>query len=283
MMQKETTHRVWVIFTGRLLSRASCSIRQVYHTHTATASISRSEQEVRWETGYEEAMFMLMAPERWSWTKREKKRGRNRENGSQRKCGGEKEEIKADHLNTDRNVETQAFTFIRVWECWSSVSPVVFTNTEPTWLTLHPASPGHQRLPLAAWWDCPRSASSAACEDRETWLEVVETERRETEEETERFQCEYFRVWLLLVSSINLLSSPSIHWLDGCSVLCGQQYKTQRRTVCTHKIKQTKETHFYIWEAGTRESLAFVSIIEKQTRLLACWLLQSPHEADWKT
>lgn len=91
------------------------------------------------------------------------------------------------------------------------------------------------------------------------------------------------RVWLLLVSSINLLSSPSIHWLDGCSVLCGQQYKTQRRTVCTHKIKQTKETHFYIWEAGTRESLAFVSIIEKQTRPLACWLLQSPHEADWKT
>lgn len=35
-----------------------------------------------------------------------------------------------------------------------------------TWLTLHPASPGHQRLPLAAWWDCPRSASSAVCSDR---------------------------------------------------------------------------------------------------------------------
>lgn len=34
MMQKETTHRVWVIFTGRLLSRARCSIRQVYHTHS---------------------------------------------------------------------------------------------------------------------------------------------------------------------------------------------------------------------------------------------------------
>lgn len=35
-----------------------------------------------------------------------------------------------------------------------------------TWLTLHPAFPGHQRLPLAAWWDCPRSASSAVCSDR---------------------------------------------------------------------------------------------------------------------
>lgn len=217
MMQKETTHGVWVIFTGRLLSRASCSIRQVYHTHshsvnqplrTGSALRNRIWRGNVYVDGTREVELNKEGEET-----RQKSRERVTEKVRRRERGNKSwlTQTLRSHLNTDRNVETQAFTFIRVWECWSSVSPVVFTNTEPTWLTLHPASPGHQRLPLAAWWDCPRSASSAACEDRETWLEVVETERRETEEETERFQCEYFRVWLLL----SLIDKSAVKSLDS--------------------------------------------------------------------
>lgn len=171
---------------------------------------------------------------------------------------------------------------IRVWECWSSVSPVFFTNTATTWLTLHPASPGHQRLPLAAWWDCPRSASSAVCEDRKrhgwTWW------RQRGEKRKKNWNVS---AWILQgVAAVSLIDKSAVKFLDSLIRRVSRQYKDQRNSVCIIKIRQT---HFYIWEARTWQSMVFVSIIEKQTRFLCvcasqtssfCWLLQSPHEAD---
>lgn len=101
MLQKVTTHRVRVAFTGGSLSSASCW-KMTAETHTA--SISRTEQEVRWETGYEEAMLVLMGTRKGRRNKEgEEMRQRSREKVWTTERGNKSWLIQTprSHLNTD--------------------------------------------------------------------------------------------------------------------------------------------------------------------------------------
>lgn len=101
MLQKVTTHRVWAAFTGGSLSSSSCW-KMTAETQTHTASISCSEQDVRWETGYEEAMLMGTREGRRN-KKGEEMRQRSREKIWTTERGNKSWLIQTlrSHLNTD--------------------------------------------------------------------------------------------------------------------------------------------------------------------------------------